>query len=291
MEKRDERSFALTDGTHRISKENHIVFRGNRYECDPATTFESDANANDKKVETKEPRLLSSVGWKNYQTELIQLCFKCWEVNNASTRPSEEDASEPETDGDVDTRMPPPLFADDRDAIRPTARNDVDNIRFFETVNDPGDAQKTDGTGLETVSVDEGARIENKKIKRFSFYTHTSKYRMKPFSIRNGSVTRCARGDSPKREKRSNFVEKAPKRHESSVDDEPKRVEWKTRQSIGHTGQRNGMRNTVGSPNGLKRFLKNAFRPNQSELFAQQTPEHGRRKTAENGLWNFSGKM
>lgn len=154
----------------------------------------------DNKIDVKKSQLLSLDGWENYQKELIRLCFEFWEVNETQKRVNSSESNA------MEIQTPLSLFANENvgferktatdnvlgsgenketineindDIFKSKRDNDYPTVdrRFPKALNNDGNCNATHVDELCSKMFDADVNKQNgkKKLKKFSFYKHTSK--------------------------------------------------------------------------------------------------------------------
>lgn len=147
-------------------------------------------------------QLLSLDGWKNFQKELIQLCFEFWEVNETHAQVNNSLQSDLKTSDSAEMLLPSSLFADEKNIDFNSKSYGVDgfskefqnrdgseanghfsknqheadpavvNRRFSKVINNDINL-KTHENCSKSFDI-RGNRAQIKKLKKFSFYKHMS---------------------------------------------------------------------------------------------------------------------
>lgn len=138
----------------------------------------------------KKSQLLSPDGWANYQKELIQSCFKCWEVNETQFQ-VDKSGLKADLTNDSELQTPLSLFANENNQeiinncnSNRTLNNAIDSesLQTKECIDIIDHSSKSKQKGHNDLKINDSVvdnrgnkRVPRKKIKKFSFYKHTNK--------------------------------------------------------------------------------------------------------------------
>lgn len=195
MDKYDKISFTVLNNDTCITNNTHKI-----------DTILHETEVQNNKVMGKKSQLLSLDGWKNFQKELIQLCFEFWEVNETQVQVNNSVQSDLEISDSVEIQTPSSLFANKNNVNFKLKARNLDHfskeLKTQEYIEANNNFSKNQHEGDPAVSsqwfskeinnnislkinencskncdIRENKQAHKNKLKNFSFYKHMSNQR------------------------------------------------------------------------------------------------------------------